>query len=50
MNINSTRAVLYKLARGLGDLNAVSTGTVARRVARRVAGRVAGRLLRRLLP
>lgn len=48
MTINRTRSVLYKLARLLGDVQAVKRGRVARRVGRRVAGRATGRLLGRL--
>jgi hypothetical protein len=44
----SLRSSLYKLARILGDVNAVKRGTVGRRVGRRVAGRVTGRGLGRL--
>ena len=48
MSINSYRSLLYKLARILGDLNAVQKGKVGRRVARRVAGKLTGRGLGRL--
>jgi len=41
------RSLLYKLARFLGDVNAVKRGKVGRRVARRAAGRASGKLLRR---
>ena len=44
----SFRSLLYKLARLLGDVNAVRRGRVGRRVARRAAGRATGRGLRRL--
>jgi hypothetical protein len=43
------RRLLYKLARLLGDVNAVRRGRVGQRVARRTSGRVTGRVLRRLL-
>jgi len=42
------RSLLYKLARLLGDVNAVKRGRVGRRVGRRAAGRGLGRLLRKL--
>jgi hypothetical protein len=42
------RSLLYKVARFLGDVNAVKKGRVGRRIGRRVVGRVAGRGMRRL--
>ena len=42
------RSFLYKLARLLGDVNAVKKGRVGRRVGRRTAGRGMGRLLGKL--
>ncbi|HVL98290.1 MAG TPA: hypothetical protein VM324_03255 [Egibacteraceae bacterium] len=48
MSINKTRGLLYRLARILGDVNAVQKGKVGRRVTRRVAGRQTGRALRKL--
>ena len=48
MSINKTRSFLYRLARLLGDANAVSKGRVPRRIGRRAAGKATGRLLRRL--
>ncbi len=42
------RSFLYKLARFLGDVNAVKKGRVGRRVKRRAAGRSTGKLLRKL--
>lgn len=42
------RSLLYKLARVLGDVNAVKRGKVGRRVGRRAAGRVSGRGLGKL--
>lgn len=42
------RGFLYKLARIMGDANAVKKGRVGKRVARRAAGRTAGKGLRRL--
>ncbi len=51
MSIHKTRGFLYKLARLLGDFQAVSSGDprkVARRVARRAAGRATGKALRKI--
>ncbi|MFP3906103.1 MAG: hypothetical protein ACLFRV_04320 [Acidimicrobiales bacterium] len=48
MSINSTRGLLYRLARMLGDVQSVRRGTVGRRIARRATGRVTGRGLGRL--
>lgn len=48
MSINRSRGFLYKLARLLGDVNAVQKGRVGRRVGRRVAGRATGRGLGKL--
>lgn len=48
MSINKTRGSLYKLARALGDVNAVMKGTPHKRIGRRVAGKYTGRSLGRL--
>lgn len=47
----SFRSSLYRLARFLGDLQAVSRGPrgIAKRVERRALGRAAGRLINRLV-
>jgi hypothetical protein len=42
------RSSLYKLARLMGDVNAVQKGKVGRRVARRTIGKVTGRSLGKL--
>lgn len=42
------RSLLYKLARLLGDYNAVRKGRVGRRVGRRAAGKLTGRWMRKL--
>nr|WP_303714806.1 hypothetical protein [Methanoculleus marisnigri] len=42
------RGHLYTTARIMGDVNAVRTGTVGRRIARRVAGKITGRGLGRI--
>jgi hypothetical protein len=41
------RSLLYKLARLLGDVNAVKKGRVGKRIKRRVVGRAIGRKMRR---
>lgn len=47
-SIAQTRSGLYKLAKLLGDVRAVQTGRVPRRIGRRIAGKATGRLLGRL--
>jgi len=49
--LRRTRGLLYKAARVLGDIDALSTGSpkrIGKRIGRRLAGRATGRLLRRL--
>ncbi len=51
MSVHKTRGFLYKLARLLGDWQAVSSGNpkkIARRIGRRAAGKATGRALRKL--
>ncbi len=51
MSINKTRGYLYKLARLLGDTQAISSGNpkkMTKRVGRRVTGRAAGKTMRKL--
>ncbi len=48
MSINKTRGFLYRLARILGDLNAVQRGRIGRRILRRSAGKITGRGLGKL--
>jgi hypothetical protein len=48
MSINTYRGLLYKLARILGDVNAVQKGKIGRRVARRAVGKLTGRGLGKL--
>jgi hypothetical protein len=48
MSIGKTRGLLYRLARVLGDVSAVSKGKVGRRIARKAAGKVTGRGLGKL--
>jgi len=43
------RSSLYKIARLMGDVNAVQKGKVGKRIARRAAGKATGRTLRKLL-
>jgi hypothetical protein len=47
--INQTRGWLYRLARLMGDVQAVQRGRVGQRIGRRAAGRATGRAMRRLL-
>jgi len=42
------RSSLYKIARIMGDVNAVQKGKVGKRVARRAAGKATGRSLGKL--
>ncbi len=48
MSLSSFRSLLYRLARLLGDVNAVEKGKVPQRVERRVVGKVFGRILGKL--
>jgi len=51
LSISKTRGILYKLARILGDVQAVSSGSpkkMAKRVGRRIVGRAAGRAMGKL--
>jgi hypothetical protein len=48
MSINKFRSFLYKLARLLGDVNAIRRGRIGKRIARRGAGKLTGRMLRRI--
>ena len=48
MSINSTRSLLYQVARLLGDVNAAQKGKVGTPIGRRLAGRITGRGLGRL--
>ena len=42
------RSALYKVARIMGDVNAVKKGRVGKRIARRGAGKITGRGLGKL--
>jgi hypothetical protein len=46
--INQTRGWLYRIARIMGDVQAVQHGRAGQRVGRRVTGRATGRAMRRL--
>jgi hypothetical protein len=46
--MGKTRGFLYKLARLLGDYEAVKKGKVGKRIARRVAGKATGKGLGKL--
>jgi hypothetical protein len=51
MSINKTRGLLYAIARLLGDINAISSGSpakIGKRAARRAAGRATGKALRKI--
>jgi len=43
------RSSLYKIARIMGDVNAVQKGKVGKRVARRTVGKATGATLRKLI-
>jgi hypothetical protein len=43
------RSSLYKVAKIMGDVNAIQKGKVGKRVARRAAGKATGRTLRKLM-
>jgi hypothetical protein len=50
VSINKSRSFLYKLAKLLGDWQAVSSGDpkkIARRSGRRAAGKATGRMMRK---
>jgi hypothetical protein len=48
MSISRVRGFLYRLARFLGDVNAVEKGKVPQRVERRIVGRMTARILGKL--
>jgi hypothetical protein len=48
VNIGKARGFLYRLAKALGDVQAVKSGKAGKRIARRAAGKATGRLLRKL--
>jgi len=48
MSVNKTRGFLYKLAKFLGDINAVQKGKIGKRAARRVAGKAVGKSMKKM--
>jgi hypothetical protein len=48
VSLSRVRGLLYRLARLLGDVNAVEKGKAPQRVERRVVGKVFGRILGKL--
>ena len=49
MKLKDIRKANYKIARTLGDVNAVQKGRIGKRIQRRVVGRIAGKLMGKLL-
>lgn len=49
MSIHKVRSWLYRLARLLGDVQAVRRGRIGKRIWRRLAGKVTARALRKLI-
>ena len=45
MSIGKIRSLLYKTASILGDINAIKSGTLKKRIANRIIGKVSGRLI-----
>lgn len=51
MSISKTRGILYKVAKFLGDVSAVTSGSpekMAKRAGRRAFGKVTGKAMRKL--
>ena len=51
MSISKTRGILYQIAKLLGDVSAIISGSpkkMAKRVGRRTAGKETGRAMRKL--
>jgi hypothetical protein len=51
LSISKTRGVLYQIAKLLGDVSAITSGSpkkMAKRVGRRTAGKATGRAMRKL--
>jgi hypothetical protein len=51
MSVNKFRGFLYKLAKFLGDFQAVKSGSskkIGKRVGRRVAGKATGKMMRKI--
>lgn len=52
MSINKTRGFLYKLAKYLGDIQALKSkrkGAIKKRIARRILGKVFGKTIAKLI-
>ena len=47
-SISSIRSLLYKIARILGDISAISKGKTGKRVTRRATGKATGRIFKKL--
>ena len=47
-SINSIRSLLYRLARILGDISAVSKDKIGKRVTRKITGKATGRVFKKL--
>ncbi len=45
MSLNKFRSLNYKLARMLGDVNAIQKGRLGKRIGRSIVGRLLGKLL-----
>ena len=48
MSISKTRSVLYKVAKVLGDIDAVKKGKVGKRAKNRIIGKLTGKMLKKL--
>ncbi len=51
VSIGKTRGILYRIAKLLGDVSAVSSGSpkkIAKRAGRRIVGKAAGKAIRKL--
>lgn len=46
--MGKSRGFLYKLARILGDVEAVKKGRIGKRVGRRATGKASGKIMRKL--
>jgi len=51
LSINKTRGILYQIAKLLGDVSAITSGSpkkMAKRVGRRTTGKATGRAMRKV--
>ncbi len=46
--MGTARGILYKIARIVGDIEAIQKGKVGKRLARRAVGKVTGKSLRKM--